>query len=123
MVRTNGHRLDPHLRSSKEVLGYRIQASDGEVGSLENLIVDDESWNIRYLVINIGVRSLPSLPGKKVLVAPAWIEAVAWEAKTVHVGLRRDTIQDSPSFDPGAPVNREYEVRLYDYHGRPKYWL
>ena len=122
-IRVDGHRLDPHLRSSKEVLGYRIQAKDGQVGSVEDLIVDDESWSIRYMVVDTGAASLSWLPGKKVLVAPAWIEAVTWEEKKVHVDLSRGTIHDSPGFDPSAPINREYEVRLYDYHGQPKYWI
>jgi len=28
----------------------------------------------------------------------------------------------SPSGYPSAPINREYEARLYDYYGRPVYW-
>lgn len=123
MVRTDGRRPDPHLRSTKEVFGYRIQSSDGHVGSVQDLIVDDESWNIRYMVANTGVDPLAQLTGRRVLVAPAWIESVAWEEKAVHLGLSRETIEHSPDFDPNAPVNREYEVRLYDYYGRPKYWL
>lgn len=114
--------LDPHLRSAREVLDYRIRASDCDVGSVEDLIIDDESWSIRYMVVNTGVASLGWLPGKKVLVAPAWIDDVVWEEKKVHVSLGSETIQSSPGFDPAAPVNREYEVRLYDYYGRPKYW-
>ncbi|MEJ2208185.1 MAG: PRC-barrel domain-containing protein [Anaerolineae bacterium] len=121
-IRVDGHQLDPHLRSSKEVLGYRIQSRDGQVGSVEDLIVDDELWAIRYVVVETAA-SLSRLPGKKVLISPVWIEAVTWEDKSVLVGLSRGTIHDSPGFDPAAPINREYEVRLYDYYGRPKYWI
>ena len=46
-----------------------------------------------------------------------------WGCTTrVHVDLDRDTVAHSPKYDPSAPVNLEYEVRLYDYYGRPKYW-
>jgi hypothetical protein len=62
------------------------------------------------------------LPGKKVLVAPTWIESVSWSESKVHVVLSRETIKNSPEFDPTVPVNREYEARLYDYYGRPVYW-
>ena len=109
---------DPHLRSTEEVLGYRIQARDGDVGSVQDLIADDETWTIQYLVVDTS----DWLPGKKVLVAPSWIQQVRWSERKVHVDLQRKTIEESPPFNPGAPVNREYEIRLYDYYGRPRYW-
>jgi hypothetical protein len=62
------------------------------------------------------------LPGRKVLVAPAWAEQVSWVERKVHVELGRETIKNSPEFDPSMPVNREYEARLYDFYGRPYYW-
>jgi hypothetical protein len=111
-------RRDPHLRSTREVTGYHIQARDGEIGHLEDWIVDDESWFIRYLVID----TRNWLPGRKVLVAPAWAEWVNWAERKVHVDLNKETIENSPEFDPSMPVNREYEAHLYDYYGRPHYW-
>lgn len=113
-----GGESDPHLRSTREVIGYHIQARDGETGHLEDLIVDDESWFIRYLVID----TRNWLPGRKVLVAPAWAEQVDWVARKVHLDLSRETIRNSPKYDPSVPVNREYEIQLYDYYGRPSYW-
>ncbi len=110
---------DPHLRSVEEVTGYHIQARDGSIGHVEDLIAKDENWVIRYLVVD--TRNL--LPGKKVLVSPAWVEDVNWVERLVHVDLLQETIKNSPEFDPSAPVNREYEVQLYDYYGRPKYWV
>lgn len=109
---------DVHLRSSHEVIGYHIQARDGEIGHVDDFIAEDDTWIIRYLVVD--TRTL--LPGKKVLVAPTWVEKVDWVGRSVQVDLSRETIKDSPEFDPSAPVNRRYEVRLYDYYGRPKYW-
>jgi hypothetical protein len=114
-----GREGDPHLRSVREVSGYRIQARDGEIGHVEDFIAKDETWTIRYMVVD----TRNWLPGKKVLVAPTWIDEVDWARESVHVGLLRETIQNSPEYDPSLPVNREYEVRLYDYYGRPKYWL
>jgi hypothetical protein len=110
---------DPHLRSTREVIGYHIQARDGQVGHVEDFIADDEYWYIRYMVVD----TRNWLPGKKVLVAPAWVEEVNWAEHKVFVDLLRETVKHCPEYDPSAPVNREYEVRLYDYYGRPKYWL
>lgn len=109
---------DLHLRSVNEVIGYDIQARDGDVGHVEDFVADDETWIIRYMVVD----TRDWLPGKKVLVAPTWVDAVAWAERNVYVDLSKETVKDSPEFDPSAPINREYEIRLYDYYGRPKYW-
>lgn len=109
---------DIHLRRTREVMGYHILARDGGVGHVADMVVNDGSWVIHYLVVDTG-----SLwPGKKVLLAPVWIEDVDWLQRVITVDLATETIRESPEFDPAAPVNREYEVRLYDYYGRPKYW-
>lgn len=109
---------DPHLRSMEEVIGYNIQARDGGIGHVETFIVDDDNWSILYLVVD----TRNWLPGKKVLVALAWVEAVDWLQQLVHVELDKETIKDGPKYDPKEPVNREMETRLYDYYGRPVYW-
>jgi uncharacterized protein YrrD len=109
---------DPHLRSMEEVIGYRIAARDGEIGHVETFILDDENWSIMYLVVDTG----NWLPGKKVLVALAWVEAVHWLEELVLVDLEQETIKNSPEYDPEDPINREMEMVLYDYYGRPVYW-
>ena len=110
---------DPHLRSAREVAGYHIQASDGSIGHVEDFIVDDATWDLCYLVVDTG----NWLPGRKVLISPQWVvEPISWIESTVNVVLTREQVKESPVFDPTAPVNREYETRLYDYYGRPTYW-
>jgi len=106
---------DPHLRSVREVIGYHILASDGEIGHVRDFIVEDRTWAVSYMVVDTG----DWLPGKEVLVTPQRIDAVSWEQRQVVVALSRDRIQRSPGYDPSAPVNRGYEIRLYDYYGRP----
>lgn len=110
---------DRYLRSAREVEGYRIRAADGEIGHVEDFILDDETWRIRYLVVDTR-NWLPG--GKKVLVSPDWVEAVDWVEGSVSVPLDVDSVKNSPEFDPRAPVNREYEATLYDFYGRPYYW-
>jgi hypothetical protein len=109
---------DPHLRSNKEVSGYSIHALDGSIGHVEDFIFNNNTWIIRYMVID--TRSF--LPGRKVLVSPEWIKNVDWLKKEVLVEMTRDSIKKSPEFDPAEPVNRAYELKLYDYYGRPTYW-
>jgi hypothetical protein len=113
-----GESGDPHLRSVKEVTGYHCEATDGELGHVEDFVVDDDTWLVRYVVVD----TRNWLPGKKVLVAPQWFSGIRWTDRQVSVDLTREQIKNSPTYDPGAPVNREYEERLYDFYGRPGYW-
>lgn len=109
---------DPNLRSTKEVIGYYIEAKDGDIGHVEDFIIDDQSWAIRYMVVD----TVNWWPGKKVVVAPQWIKRVSWAQSRVYVDLARDSIKNAPEYDPSAIVNRDYESKLYDYYGRSKYW-
>lgn len=106
---------EPHLHALNEVVGYRVAARDGELGKVEDFIIDDENWNVRYAVIDTRVW----LPGKRVLVPLARLESVEWRDRDMHVDLTREQIRDCPEYEPGAPINREYEERLYDFVGRP----
>ena len=110
---------DVHLRSTQAVSGYNIESADGEIGHVDGFVIDDESWVIRYL--EVATRNW--LPGKKVLVSPAWVEKVKWEDSKVYVGLTREAIRTAPEHIESPPIDREYENRLYFHYGRPPYWL
>jgi hypothetical protein len=116
---TERYQGDPHLRSTREVIGYYIHARDGNIGHVEDFIVDDATWIVRYMAID----TRNWLPRKRVLVAPQWITQVCWGDSQVHVDLTCKAVQNSPEYNPSDPVNRPYEERLFDYYGRPKYWL
>ncbi len=109
---------DPHLRSTRAVINYRVHAEDGDIGHVEDFIVDNADWMIRYLIVD----TRNWLPGKKVIIPPDLIKQISWQKAEAFVDVTKEAIEKSPEFDPDAPVNREYEIMLYDYHGRPKYW-
>jgi uncharacterized protein YrrD len=125
VTRERQHRLDrereaadSHLRSSKEVIGYEIMATDGPIGSVENFVFDDKSWAIRYVVVD----TRKWLPGKHVLLAPEWIDGVSWSEREVYVKVARQTVETSPEYDVSRPPSREHETALYEHHGRRAYW-
>ncbi|MBU0714196.1 MAG: PRC-barrel domain containing protein [Verrucomicrobia bacterium] len=105
---------DPHLRSTDQVAGYHVQATDGEIGHVQDYIVDDETWTICYIVVN----TRNWWPGKKVLVSPRWIERVSWEESKLFVDLSRESVRNSPEYDPSKPVSLDYEGRLFGHYGR-----
>jgi hypothetical protein len=110
---------DSNLRSTKEVTDYRIQARDDKIGHVEDFIVDDDLWTLRYLVIDTR-NWLPG--GRKVLVSPGWVDHISWADRMVGINLSAKAIENGPKYDPALPVNRKYEKRLYDFYGRPYYW-
>jgi hypothetical protein len=108
---------DQHLRSSREVIGYHLQAADGELGHVDDFLVDDRDWAIRYMVVDTSNWWL----GKKVLVSPEWITEVSWLDRKVAVDLTRQSVKQAPEFDSDH-VDRQWEV---DYHAslhRAPYW-
>lgn len=107
---------ESHLQSTREVAGYSLHAADGPIGHVEDYIVDDQKWAIRYLVAGTGAW----LPGRKVLISPHWLEKVEWETSEVFLDLTRLAVEASPEFDPAVPVSEDYESELYDHYGRPK---
>ncbi|MGC4075230.1 MAG: PRC-barrel domain-containing protein [Nibricoccus sp.] len=113
-----GHaEYDPHLRSVNAIIGHHIEARDGEIGHVEDFLVEDRTWEIRYLVVNTS----NWLPGKKVVLAPLWISDVTWKGSNVYIDLSREAIKGSPPYDPKQPVNADYSGRLHDHYGRPRY--
>jgi hypothetical protein len=109
---------DVHLRSANEIDGYRIRARDGEIGSVADLLVDEDRWRVRYLVIKTG----GWFTGDRVLISPEWIQRISWAESSVHADLDRQAIAAAPPYDPRHPLTREDEERLYRHHSRKPYW-
>jgi uncharacterized protein YrrD len=116
---SNHETWDPHLRSTRDVDGHHIQAKDGEVGHVEDFIIDDDTWAIRYLVVD----TRNWLPGKRILISPRWIERVSWDQKMVYVSLTRESIKQSPEFTAQTLLIRDYEIGLHRHYDRKGYWL
>ena len=115
----NGKTWDPHLRSTHDVSGHNVQATDGEIGHVDDFIIDDETWAIRYLIID----TRNWWPGKKVLVSPLWIERVSWSESKVFVNLSREIIKQSPEYTEESLLTRDYETGLHGHYNRQGYWV
>ncbi|MEZ5403292.1 MAG: hypothetical protein R2729_26670 [Bryobacteraceae bacterium] len=106
---------DPHLRSAREVVTYRVRGKDGPVGHMADLIVHEESWRIQELVVDMGSWRT----GHRVLMPPEKIAEISWAHRELVTTLRHDEAAALPEFDPAKPVNRWVEEHTYDYYGRP----
>lgn len=106
---------DVHLRSVRQVTGYRISAENGEFGEVADFIVDDQLWMIRHVVID----TRRWFAGRQVLLAPEWVKGLDWASHTVSLSLTRGQIEQAPSYDHSAPALRQYEAQTYGSHGSP----
>ena len=112
-------RDDHHLRSCNAVSKYHVHASDGDIGHVAGLLVDDETWAIRYLIVDTSNWWL----GHQVLVASQWIREVNWSRSDVSVELTRKVLKEAPPYDATSPLDRGQEIALaFEYYGRPGYW-
>ena len=103
---------DEHLRSSKMVSRYHVMAVDGEIGQIEDGIVDDQTWTIKYLVSTM--RHWWS--ARKVLLPTKWILWVSAAESNVYVSLKRHGIATAPAFDPEQPLTQDLETALYNHY-------
>ena len=110
--------FDPRLRSCKAITGCHIHASDGDIGHVSGLLIDDEAWAVRCLMVDTSNWWV----GHAMLIAPRWIEGVSWAEDTVSIKLTRQGLKDAPAFDPAGPLEREDEACLHEHHGRSAYW-
>jgi sporulation protein YlmC with PRC-barrel domain len=109
---------DPHLRSGEAVMKYHIEASDGGIGHVQGLLIDEDTWAIRYLIVDTSNWWL----GHQVLIAPKWIKNVRWPDNTVSVNLTRQAVKDAPPYNPALTLDRDEEIGLHKHYKRAGYW-
>lgn len=105
---------DPNLRSVHEIIGYSVNAVDGRIGYVGDFIVDDETWNLKYMVVSLG--ELTS--NREFLVFAELINLIDWSDSQIYIGMKMEQIEKSPLYDPSNPVNEQYEIHLYDFYGK-----
>ena len=109
------HGADPHLRSVDEVMGYHVHAVDGEIGHIENFMIDDADWSIHYLVVD----TRNWRPGKRVLISPLAVKSIDWFDRHVELDVSRKKIESSPAWDPLEAFTQIYAKRLHEHYGWP----
>jgi hypothetical protein len=109
---------DTHLRSTQAVTGSDIQAQDGGIGHVVDFVIDDETWTIRYLIVD----TQNWWPGKKVLISTEWIERISWEESKVFINLTREAIKQGPEYTDRTLITRDHEMKLHKHYNREGYW-
>jgi hypothetical protein len=105
------------LRSVKSLEGFAIGAIDGEIGKVKDFYFDDESWAIRYIVVDTG-----AWLGREILVSPYSVGEPSWAANVLPVNVSKEQIKNSPNIDTDKPISRQHERSYLGYYGYPYYW-
>jgi len=106
------------LWHASAIKGYRIEASDGHLGSVVDLLFDDKSWTIRWMVADTG----HWLPGRKVLLPASALGVPDAGARSVAVRLTMQQVGEAPDAASELPVSRQMEQHLSHYYGAEAYW-
>ena len=108
---------DPHLRSVAEVIGYHLHATDGDIGHIQNLLIDNASWGIRYFLVDTA----NWWSGKHVLISPYAVKSVDWSNRHVQLDITKERVKSSPSWNPADAIEDEYERGLHSHYDWPGY--
>jgi hypothetical protein len=106
------------LRSLKVLERYKVRATDGDIGSVIDFLMDDVGWAVRYLVVDTG----GLLDGRQVLISPVSFRDVDFSASRFRLTISTAKVKNSPSVNLDLPVSRQHEREYYGYYGYPDYW-
>jgi uncharacterized protein YrrD len=99
---------DVHLHSAVHVASYSVESEDGAVGDVKDFLVNNEVWEIDYIVVDTGAW----FPGKKVIISPKWIKQIRWDRSVIIVKLTKASIKNSPEYNHQLPLNNAYARNL-----------
>lgn len=103
------------LQRVREITGMRMHATDGDVGHVHDVYLDDVDWRVRYF--HVDTRHW--FPGRHVLLAPTAVQSVGWESGRIQVAITREQMRSSPDIDSHKPVSRQHEAPFSEYFPWP----
>jgi sporulation protein YlmC with PRC-barrel domain len=114
------HKLETVMATKfKDFQTFTVHATDGDIGKITDVLFDDRSWTVRYIVLDTA----KWLPGKKVLLSPeSFVKTRPVADGALHVNLTKEQVKDSPPLESDLPVSRQHEVNLHSYFGWDPYW-
>jgi sporulation protein YlmC with PRC-barrel domain len=104
------------LRRLKSLEHYRVNAADGDLGSIKDVVVDDVGWVVRSLVVDTG----EFVGGRRVLIAPRAFRSIDWSCRRIHLSLTKERIMKGAAV--GAPFSDREAHALYDTYRHGPDW-
>ena len=107
-----------HLRSIREVNGYKTFAAGEKIGYIDDFAIDVDYWAIRYVLVD----SRKWLPGRKFVVPAMLVENVQWTSGEIEIAVEKEALRNSPWYDPASHIDRGYEEDIFRYYGQAPYF-
>ncbi|WP_294532704.1 PRC-barrel domain-containing protein [uncultured Rhodoblastus sp.] len=106
---------DVHLRSVNAIAGYRVIGSDGALGAVEDLLIDEDRWSFPYLVVDTG----NWFSEKHVLISRHAVKDISWSDREIRVDVSGGQVEASPAWSALGDVDPYYEKDLHDPYDWP----
>jgi hypothetical protein len=81
------------LHKTNRIRGFHIHATDGTIGHVDDCLVDEATWQVRYLVVDTS----NWIGGRWVLISPTVVSEIDPGNSAMNVSLTREQIKASPS--------------------------
>lgn len=105
------------LNKAKKLNNYTLKCIDGEIGKVKEFYFDDQTWEIRYILVNTG----NWLFNRKVMISPLSILSVNHEEEYITTKLSKDQIENSPNLESEKPVSKQFLKAYHHYYAFPMY--
>lgn len=111
---------ESHLRSTREVAGYRVCAPEDEVGVITDFVIEDTTWAIRYL----RIETAEDIGGGTLFISPYWVREISWIERKVSIDTPLAQLKAVPKAGTGGggQPTRDEEEHLHEFFGKVRYW-
>jgi hypothetical protein len=106
------------LATVEDLTRYEVHARDGGLGRLCDLSFDDQTWQVRYLILDTR-----SWLGRRVLMHPLGVRRCDHDRRLVELMVTREQVENSPPVDADQPLTWRLAERYYRYFRWPTYWV
>lgn len=107
--------VDTILRSFNEVQGYRIQAIEGKIGHINDILVDDDDWQIVYTIVDTS-NWIPW--SKHVIIPVSYLANINYAKNEVEIKLKTEDIKNAPEYNAKDPISEPFEKGLHDFYSQ-----
>jgi hypothetical protein len=107
-----------HLRSTNEVEGYRVHATDKEVGTVASFLIEDSTWAVRYLRID----ATEEIGNGNLYVSPHWVDEISWIERKISLEMDSTRLSEAPTVGVEGTLTRDEEEQLHEFFGQARYW-
>ena len=112
-ITANKNSDNANLLSLNAMRGFSIHATDGDIGTVFDFLMDDTDWGIRYVIVDTGTW----WPGQKVLIAPNSVAKVLADTKQFELNVDKQKVKNAPAYDPSVTVDGIYDEKFLTYYG------